>query len=42
MAEVRAGCQTCNGYLGHPFEKKALWAGIASLFHSARWDLAID
>ncbi len=42
MAEVRAGCQTCNGYLGHPFEKVSLWAVIASLFHSVWWDSVID
>ncbi len=24
MAEVRAGCQTCTGYLGHPFKTMPL------------------
>jgi hypothetical protein len=32
----------CNGYLGHPFEKEILWAVIARLFLSVRWDSAID
>ena len=36
------GYGTCNGYLGHPFVKKALWAVIASLFLSVRWNSAID
>ena len=26
----------CIGYLAHPFDKKALWAVIASLFQSVR------
>src|SRR5690349_1836289 len=26
----------CIGYLAHPFDEKALWAVIASLFHSVR------
>src|SRR6266581_3283471 len=36
------GPLTCIGYLGHPFEKEAPWAFIASLFLSVRWDSAID
>ena len=32
LYRARAGIEGCNGYLGHPFEKKALWAVIASLF----------
>jgi hypothetical protein len=28
--------ETCIGYLAHPFDKKALWAVIASLFQSVR------
>src|SRR5437868_13709945 len=30
------GSVTCIGYLAHPFDKKALWAVIASLFQSVR------
>ncbi|HKF39188.1 MAG TPA: hypothetical protein VKB35_19990 [Ktedonobacteraceae bacterium] len=32
----------CNGYIAHPFVKKALWAVIANLFLSVRRDSAID
>jgi hypothetical protein len=28
----------CIGYLAHPFKKKAVWAGIVSLFLSVRGD----
>jgi hypothetical protein len=33
---------SCIGYLAHPFVKEALWAFIAILFLSVRWDSAID
>jgi len=29
---------SCYGYVGHPFEKEALCAFIASLFLTFRWD----
>src|SRR6266480_3527972 len=32
----------CNGYLGHPFEKKAAWAFFVRLFLVVRRDSAID
>jgi len=42
MESVLWYSDSCIGYLAHPFEKKALWAVIASLFLTVRWNSAID